>query len=265
MKEELEKICMNCESFLPLSLKGSYDFGICLNDDAFEPFIEDIMEREDYSRCRDLIDEKKFDGDRDVCDNYVETEIIGEIDDVYLDDIKSSIGKDGKVDTKKLEKLILKRQFESIDWATYPVEEYVEKLQSRSDGERRKAVETLEGIASLGSTRALEVLFDFFRELPPPATLKEVHFKKDLLRRLARRDRESRLAPVLVDELYRMDSNNTTRQYFSAILGYLDRCPREVVREPLRKMLESEKFSYRIKRRIRDIMDDRVNAGWLPW
>ncbi len=40
MEEEFEKICFNCNAFMGLDTEySSDDFGICLNDPDFEPYI----------------------------------------------------------------------------------------------------------------------------------------------------------------------------------------------------------------------------------
>ena len=72
-----EKICCNCNYFFPYLLNGPSEYGICLKDDEFEPYIEDLLEDEDYDCCIELIEEKKFDGNRDSCEDFEMVEIIG--------------------------------------------------------------------------------------------------------------------------------------------------------------------------------------------
>ena len=42
MDEELERICMNCQSYYPDRLDEPTEFGICLNDSDFEPYLDSI-------------------------------------------------------------------------------------------------------------------------------------------------------------------------------------------------------------------------------
>ena len=83
-----EKICCNCNYFFPYLLNGPSEYGICLKDDEFEPYIEDLLEDEDYDCCIELIEEKKFDGNRDSCEDFERVEIVaaGEemFDDLYF-------------------------------------------------------------------------------------------------------------------------------------------------------------------------------------
>lgn len=53
---------------------GKGSFGVCLNDPAFEPFVKEILENGDFSNCYDLYLEKRFDGDKEPCDQFAEIE-----------------------------------------------------------------------------------------------------------------------------------------------------------------------------------------------
>ena len=65
---------------------------------------------------------------------------------------------------------------------------------------------------------------------------------------------KSTIIPLLINELYHIQSNNTTRQWISEILRYLKRCPIDKVRGPLEKLLKEKKFSYRLKNKIKNII-----------
>lgn len=64
-KEKLERICLNCSQFLPSSMEEATEFGICLGDQDFEPYIDGLLDGSDYSSCRQLIDSKQFLAGRD--------------------------------------------------------------------------------------------------------------------------------------------------------------------------------------------------------
>lgn len=64
------------------------DLGVCLNDEAFEPFLDGIIDNEDFSNCYELYLRKRYDGRKEACEQYEEPEIIeipeGEDIMVYL-------------------------------------------------------------------------------------------------------------------------------------------------------------------------------------
>jgi len=60
--------------------------------------------------------------------------------------------------------------------------------------------------------------------------------------------------PFLVDAMYRTPSNTTTRQSLSDILKFMENLPFELVCDPIEEMLEDKRFSYRLKRKMKMIM-----------
>ena len=40
----MERICFNCNVFFPASMDENMEYGICLNDKEFEPFIDELLE-----------------------------------------------------------------------------------------------------------------------------------------------------------------------------------------------------------------------------
>jgi len=77
-KEKLERICFNCNYFFS-SRSDFSEYGICLEDKEFEPYIDELLENLNYSCCEELLREKEFPADREACLLYEEVEII-EID-----------------------------------------------------------------------------------------------------------------------------------------------------------------------------------------
>lgn len=90
-KEQLDRVCCHCNHFFP-SRPEVTEYGICLEDSEFEPFIDELLENLNYSCCQDLIREKEFTGDKDACNKYEEAEFIG-IDD-YINSEDNEIGPD---------------------------------------------------------------------------------------------------------------------------------------------------------------------------
>lgn len=253
-KGKLERICFNCTQFFPASMEESTEFGICLSDKAFEPFIDELLENSNYASCQDLIDWKKFSGEQEACADFEEIELVEIDDNSPLGHELSRFRKTGKFNLESLKAALLEEKIRNIDWKTMPVDQYVKKLKNPELEEQHAAISSLGGIISLGNMEAFKELFNFFKQLPPPKTIEEVHFKKELLRHLERHHTRTLLIPQLIDELYHTPSNNTTRQWIIDIFRFLKYSPREEVRGPLEKMLRDKRFSYRLKQKIKDIL-----------
>lgn len=80
MNKELERICFNCNSSF-LDRNGSTAYCICLEDPAFEPYIDELFENQDYSRCKKLVREKRILGNTEACEKFSPLEIYGSNDD----------------------------------------------------------------------------------------------------------------------------------------------------------------------------------------
>ncbi len=251
-KEEIERICFNCNQFFPATMDEPTEFGICSNDKEFEPFIEELFMNSNYACCQDLVNRKKFSGEQEACANFEEIEDAEIDDNSSLGQVLLHLRETGKVDVEALKMALLEEQLNNIDWKTMPVEKYVEQL--RNPKEQQSAISSLGCTITLGNMEAFKELFNFFKELPPPRTIEEVHFKIKLLGHLKYHDTKNLLIPQLIDELYRTPSNGTTRQWISEIFQFLEYSPKEKVREPLEKMLKDKRFSYRLKQKIKDIL-----------
>ena len=53
-KEELERVYFNCNHFFPASIEGPTEFGICLNDKEFSPFLDELLDNSNYACCQCL-------------------------------------------------------------------------------------------------------------------------------------------------------------------------------------------------------------------
>lgn len=253
-KEELERICWNCTHFFPAIIGEATEFGICLNDEEFEPFIEELLENSNYDSCQEIIDRKKFDGEHGACKEFEETENLEIDDNSPLGRELSRLSKAGELTRETIEQALLEEQVRNIDWATMPVDQYEALLKDPNPENRRKAISSLSGMISLGNKEAFVVLFHFLKDLAPPQTIEEVHFKKEILKQLDRSETRKILLPYLIDELYQTKSNNTTRQWISDIFQFLESSPIESVREPLELMMKDKRFSYRLKKKIKNVL-----------
>jgi len=256
--EELEPICLNCDHFFPASMGEPTEFGICLKDEVFEPYLDELIENSNYAPCQDLINQKKFSGEKEACAYFEEIEVVESIeidDNSQLGRELLQLSKTGRLNSESFKTALIKEQIRNIDWKTVPVHQYVKQLKDPNPAEQLNAISSLAGLIGFGNMEAFKELFNFFKELPPPGTIEEVHFKKEVLRHLRSSKTKTILIPQLIYELYHTPSNNTTRQYINDIFQFLKFAPREDVLEPLEKMLEDKKFSYRIKRKIKDILN----------
>jgi hypothetical protein len=60
---------------------------------------------------------------------------------------------------------------------------------------------------------------------------------------------------LLIKELYRTKSNNTTRSLISEIFKILRIIPLKYIEEDLENMLKDKRFSYRLKQKMKNILD----------
>jgi hypothetical protein len=250
----LIKTCIDCSAYLPVPPEELTEFGICLNDEAFEPFIEELFEGLIPGPCQALLEKKKFVGDRPACPDFQESEIIEVDDDSPFGQALRRLKESGVLTPETLEHAIMEEQVRRVDWKTYPVDGYAKQLESNRSRERNTGLASLGAMIALGNPAALEVLLRFLSSLPPPATIKDVHLKMEVLRRLDCWKDRSAVAPILIEELASIPSNNTTRQWITEILRFLDRCPLQVIQDPLRRMLADRKPSPGIKKRAKEIL-----------
>ncbi len=252
--EELERICFNCNNFFPLSMGEPTALGICLNDTVFEPYIDELLEKQNFDCCRDLIENKKFTGENSSCNDF------SEVERIYIDD-NSELGQqfrcamsERSLTVERMNDILLTHYVSHIEWKDVPVEDQVRKLKSNDSGERDAAISSLGGLIAFGNEKAFQELYDFLVNLPPPCTLEEVRLKMNLLSKLWQSDKKELFLVVLINELQNTPSNNTTRQWISEVLKHLSLFPREHLKEPLEKMSSDTGFSYKLRKRIRELL-----------
>lgn len=262
-EEKLERVCFNCNDFFPATMEEPTEYGICLNDNDFEPFIEELFEHSNYSSCQDLINSKKFDGDREGCETYEEVEYTEVDDDSPFGQVLNSLKESGELNPETVKDAIAYEQIRNIDFKTLLVDGYVKQLQSPMKSEQKVGITSLSAMIAHGNEEAFKELLKYFKSLSPPETLEEVYFKKDILSNLERSDTSEQMIPYMINELYITPSNNTTRQWISAIFKFLEFSPKDMVREPLEKMLKDKRFSYRLKKKMKKILyDDCFGETW---
>ncbi|MCD4817973.1 MAG: hypothetical protein K8S23_04735 [Candidatus Cloacimonetes bacterium] len=235
-----EKTCCDCEIFFILD---DEEFGICMQDEAFSPYIDEIFES-NYSTCSGLIEQKKMPFDTKACQNFSQLE---ESKEVITVDLSSE---------KNLD-LLWKLSRENCK--NRNVGALKEKLHKSVGKIKEKTIEDLIGLAYFENKEAFELLIEYFKQLPPPTILKEVHYKKYLFTKFKSMPssfaKEKILIPILVNELETIKSNNTTKSWIAEILDFFKHRPYEMVNEQIEKLLENKKFSHRLKKRFREVLE----------
>jgi len=255
MKEndELIKCCFNCNQFFIFSMNEPSEYGICIADEDFVPYYDDIFENSISDACQKLIDHKKFCGDNDVCDLYEPSEIIEFNDDSPLAVKMGQLIQNNELSEDNLEEILLTH---CIDWKTISVDNEREQLQSDNVEIRNNAINKLAMLIINDNTNAFELLFDYFKSIPPPKSIQEVHSKIDLLHKLKYAKQSTLIIPHVIEELHTIKSNNSTRQWISNIFKFLEHAPISEIHEPLTKMMNNKKFSYRLKQKIKATLEN---------
>lgn len=254
--EELETVCCNCSHSFPAEPWGS-DFSICLNDPAFEPYLDKILEN-DYACCENLISLKRFPMERQACSDFEpiegcddETEISPELAAKIRD-----LSAKGQLTSDALITALAVEAFENTDWTKAPIEHHVKKLHEASTTQSRSdALNGLGFLISRGNRAAFDFLCDFLGNLPPPQTPSGCHFRSEILRQLrVNFECDGEIARLLVGDLFRTPSNPHTRSWYTEVFKFFQRCSPKVAEEALLPILDSPKFSYRIKQRVKNII-----------
>jgi len=250
----VEKACLDCSAYLPASAEELTEFGICLNEEAFEPFLEELLENLIPASCQSLVEQKKFVGDRSACPDFQEPECM-EIDDSSpLGQELHRLAERRELTAEAFEAALLEERVRQIDLKTIAVDPYAVKLQSKNPKERNAAISTLGALIASGNTAAFQLLLDFFAGLPLMRSVDDGHLKKEILRSLNCWYDNAAIAPHLIDELCRTPSNNTTRQWISAIFEILGRCPFDMIQKPLASMLSDKRVSPRFRKKVEKML-----------
>jgi len=251
---ELDSICQNCCNYysdcsnLTDDLKNG--FGVCLRNDDFNSYIEEneeIVENSDFSCCIELYQEKRFDGNREACPYFEPFEIV-DIEDADNEDYETV-----QLDTAQLNRM-LEEYLQSKDY-----EKLLEMLYSSDEEKKANALALLFQCTNIGGKEAYSCLLKYYKTLPPVISISDVHFRMKILELLIGRQHSHEeyrndLIDMLINELYKTPSNNTTRQLYTQILRFLDRCPEDIVADKLLQLLEKKKYSNRMKNNILSVI-----------
>ena len=255
---ELDRVCGNCNHSFPTSQGGS-DEAICLNDAEFEPYLDRLLDHADFDCCAELIARKQFPLDREACPDFDPLEGIGddiEIASELSADVQDLASK-GQLTPQTLKAVIAAEAFRRTDWSKAPVEEYVARLQAASTVQSRKeALNSIGWLIHAGNKAAFEALCAYLRSLPPARTPEDCHFRVEVLGQLSwRRETDREVAQLLVEDLVQTPSNQHTRPWSTEAWRFFEKCSSDVAEEAFQPILTSPRFSYRIRRRVRRIIE----------
>lgn len=242
MTEELERVCWHCSYFFTDVNDSRGELGVCIKDETFDVYLDNILEESDFSSCMDLYNEKRFDGDRDVCADYEEIEFIEDEEPEGISQMREEE---------------LDRRAESL--RTQDVSDIAELLHG-GEKERDRAISVLLYLLIYKNKNAFDSVLNFYKSLPRVASIDDVHFRLKILDHLYHYDINEKcskdLVDMLVGELYKMQSSNTTRQLFSSMLKFLSnsRCESDMVTDQLSWLLINRKFSPKMKQNINSVI-----------
>ncbi|WP_242661332.1 hypothetical protein [Alkaliphilus metalliredigens] len=192
--------------------------------------MDEIFGSEDFANCYELYLQKRYNGEKEACEQYNEPEIIeipeGEDISVYL-------------------------QMEQMKYQN--VDEIIRYLYDSNKKIMRNAISAISRYVYIGNESAYKGLVKYYMSLGPAETLEDVYIRKEIIEILSSKESEKSTIDAYVNELARTPSNNTTRQLYTEILKRLSRCPCEMVQEPLLELLRGIKYSYKIKNRIMEV------------
>ncbi len=169
--EEIEKICHNCNSHFPTS-RVFAETAICLNNPAFEPYIDELIENYNYACCQELIDKYQFPNEQEACPDF---------DPIEMSDIED-ISEEKKIEI--LNKINLESFFDSMKSDDYPIEKFVGKLNSEDKKERENALSHLGVAIGQKNKNSSKAVCDYYCNLPPATTLEDVYWRIDILKKI---------------------------------------------------------------------------------
>lgn len=240
--EEAQAICMDCTFFFPEGdLVSENTYGLCLReyDDSLEPYIDDIMIVRIPKECRALFDKNKILGGHSC--GYFESR---------MPEYEEHMSEPAMSEAEVLSLII-----DNIDWSSQPVEKYRNPLRSSSVNIQKDAISSLGGLVAQNNTAAFDLLFDYLMSLVPSQNTDTTKLMVYILRKLYPYQNSDKLIEPLVDTLFKTESNNQTRGWYRAVFEVLAQCDLKDTEEYLIKMKESDHFSYRIKKKIDNIIE----------
>ena len=258
MTKEQRHTCIECNHFFA-DRPGPTRYGICLNDPAFDPYIEDLLERGDFSRCQHLIDEKRIPTNHPACPDFDPAEIYGSM---YEDDGDLFEGSGWRIlESGLLDEILEVAPIHALaDSPIGPLDpkERVKRLHEMPEHERQKLLGLLEYNSLKGDEKAGLTLLEWLRSLPEPGNSTEAEDRRCLLTAARASTKASEVARFIHEEFYRIRPSNRTRSWLNILLDKLRFLGCTEAEVYLEEMATNKKhFSYRWTRKFREALRDR--------
>lgn len=238
----IDHTCTNCSSFIQGPDDPMSDLGICLMDDVFEPFMDELLEDADFSGCGELYKNKCFSGEREACNEYNEVEyleILEELEEQGFssDEINACLN-------------YMNKKYDNVD-------EVIKYFYDTNSTVVNNAISYISQYIYLGNESAYEGLLKYYFSLGSAETLEDVSLRMKIIElllsyRLDSSEVKMNIIAAFVNELERTPSNNTTRKLYTKILDQLRRYPYDMIVGPLEDLLGKKKYASKIKNRILD-------------
>lgn len=223
----LERICQNCINFVQEQEDYPTGLGVCASDPVFEPYLDEIFEFGDFSKCREAYLKTRYDGGNEVCPEFEAIEVV----DIPEIDLNALIEK----------------------MKTQDIGEITNKLYDRDQSTVNNAISSVSQFIWIGNEKAYIELLNYYNSLGPAETLDDVHGRIRMIDVLSSKGKTKELVDAFVNELFRTQSNNTTRKLYSEILNRLSKYPIELIQDPLFELLGKKNYNFKIKGRIQDV------------
>gem|GEM_PF-5983421 len=164
--------------------------------------------------------------------------------EIFEEDIVSFNNEDEKISMEAVSKILKNK---SID-------EYRIKLMNEDKNLQIEALNGLSILTIYKNKEAIKLMNEYFKSIPPPESLEEVHHKMNVLTIISKGEINREIIKTLVTDLKYTKSNNTTRQWISEILKELSSNKNtEIVKQSLQK-LPLGQFSYKLRKKIENII-----------
>jgi hypothetical protein len=137
-----------------------------------------------------------------------------------------------------------------IDLTKIPLDDALRRTVSGDPRELREAVSVLRSAAHAGRREAGVFLLGLLSDLPPDAPEDRTY----VVEALGHFETESS-AGALFGEIRRVKSSNATRRYLDAVFRAITMLPAPLVREGLEKLAGDTTFSYRMRAKFRDAVE----------
>jgi len=136
-----------------------------------------------------------------------------------------------------------------LDLKKYPIDHLLKQALSDAEQSFRSACTILVSMYSAGRTEAAVYLYGLL------ILNRDDIKRKELIIEASGQVKTQEMADLLFDELHRIESSNSTRVYIDVILKSLCYFPLSLVEDGFDKLLDEERWSYRMKQKFRKIFD----------